>query len=388
MEVVLYRKTLMKKNTAIIFSVVLAVGLLAWFASRRSPADGPIKVGILLPLTGDGSSYGQKGRKAIEMALDDFNARDSAGAKKVVAVFEDSKSNAKDGVSAVQKLITVDKVPAVVGDALSSVTLPAAAVAEANQVVLLSPCSSAPALTQAGKYIYRIWPSDLAEGKAAAEYAVSRGFKKAALLHLNNDYGNDIAEIFAKQFASDSRKIILKSAYADTTTDWRTMVTPLASSGADVVYIAGYYKDTAAILRTATELGIKVQFIGTTAIEDAGLFKLAGGAAEGIVYPLATGFDAASPDPASKAFVASFQKRFGDEPGWMESHAYDAFMLICNAIKSSKGKVSGTVVREHLDHLGTYHGVTGDIKFDENGDVIRGVVLKTVKDGKFVPLTK
>lgn len=388
MEVVLFRKEHMKKSIPIIVFVILAVGLLAWFASTRSTADGSVKVGVLLPLTGDGSSYGQKGRKAIEMAVDEFNARESSGGKNVVAVFEDSKSNAKDGVSAVQKLITVDKVPAVIGDALSSVTLPAAAVAEANQVVLLSPCSSAPALTQAGKYIYRIWPSDLAEGKAAAEFAVSRSFKKAAILHLNNDYGNGIADIFTKHFTVDARNIVLKSAYADTMTDWRTIVTPLASAGADVVYIAGYYKDTAAILRTATELGIKAQFIGTTAIEDAGLFKLAGDAAEGIVYPLATGFDAASPDPVSKAFVASFQKRFGDEPGWMESHAYDSFMVICDALKSSKGKVSGTAIRDHLDHLGIYRGVTGDIKFDENGDVIREVVLKTVKDGKFVRMTQ
>lgn len=381
------------KTKYIVIALLLITGLVAALLllnSRRGKgaSGSEIPVGILLPLTGDSSSYGQKGRKAIELAIDDFNAQEIASGKKVSAVFEDSKGNAKDGVSAVQKLVAVNKVPAIVGDALSSVTLPAAAVAETNQVVLISPCSSAPALTQAGKFIYRIWPSDLAEGKAAAEFAVSSGFKKAALLHLNNDYGNGIADIFDKRFTSDARKVILKSAYADSTTDWRAIVTPLASSGADVVYIAGYYKDTAAILKTATELGIKTQFIGATAIEDENLIKLAGSAAEGIVYPLATGFNATSSDPISKAFVAGFQKRFGYEPGWMEAHAYDSFMLICDAIKSSKGKVSGTDIRDHLDNLGAYHGVTGDIKFDENGDVIRGVVLKTVTDGKFVPLTK
>lgn len=376
----------MKRNLPIILLVLLVGGVLAWLVSRRSTTDTLARVGVLLPLTGDASSYGQKGRKAIEMAVDDFNAREGASGKKIAAVFEDSKGNAKDGVSAAQKLITVDKVPAIVGDALSSVTLPVAAIAESKQVVLLSPCSSAPALTQAGKFIYRIWPSDLAEGKAAAEFAVSRGFKQVAILHLNNDYGNGIADIFTKLFATEDRKVVMRSAYADTTTDWRAIVTPLASKGADVVYLAGYYKDTAALLRTAAELGIKTQFIGTTAIEDDNLIKLAGAAAEGIVYPLATGFDAASSDPTSKAFAASFQKRFGSEPGWMEAHAYDSFMLICDAIKSSSGNVTGEAIRNHLDHLGTYHGVTGDIKFDENGDVIRGVVLKTVKDGRFIRL--
>lgn len=203
---------------------VLAVLLTASHFLKREDAAVTQHIGVLLPLTGDASSYGQKGRKAIEMAVDDFNATEGATGKKVTAIFEDSKGNAKDGVSAAQKLISVDKVPAIVGDALSAVTLPVAAVAEANQIVLISPCSSAPALTQAGKFIYRIWPSDLAEGNAAAGFAVSKGFKKAAILHLNNDYGNGIADIFMKRFASDDRKVVLKSAYADTTTDWRTIV--------------------------------------------------------------------------------------------------------------------------------------------------------------------
>lgn len=379
------------KRFFLLVAIFVGVTIAAVVFSRyrnRTASESVVRIGVIFPLTGDASSYGQKGRKAIEMAIDDFNERETATGKKVGAIFEDSKGNAKDGVSAAQKLISVENVPAIVGDALSAVTLPVAAVAEANQVVLVSPCSSAPELTQAGKFIYRIWPSDLAEGKAAAEFAVSRGFTKAGILHLNNDYGNGIAAIFANQFKSDARKVVFESAYADTTSDWRSIVTPLASSGADVIYIAGYYKDTAAILRTGTELGIKVQFIGATAIEDANLIKLAGTAAEGIVYPLATGFDASSSDLVSKAFVTSFQKRFGDVPGWMESHAYDSFMLICDAIKSSKGKVSGNAIRDHLDHLGTYRGVTGDIKFDGNGDVIREVVLKTVRDGKFVPLAK
>lgn len=375
---------------------IIAIALMAlfvggiWFwRSRNFVAESNVqRIGVLFPLTGDASSYGQKGKKAIEIAVDDFNSRSGATGRKVAAVFEDSKGNAKDGVSAAQKLITVNKVPAIVGDALSAVTLPVAAVCESKQVVLMSPCSSAPVITQAGKFIYRIWPSDLAEGKAAAEYAISHGFKKAGIFHLNNDYGNGIADIFAKNFVSGERSVVLKSAYSDNTTDWRAIVTPLTTKDADVVYVAGYYKDTAALLRTAAELGIKSQFIGATAIEDENLIKLAGAAAEDIVYPLATGFDSSSSDSTSENFATEFQKRFGDEPGWMEAHAYDSFMLICDAIKSSTGSVTGEAIRNHLDHLGTYHGVTGDIKFDENGDVIRGVVYKTVKDGRFIRLAE
>lgn len=380
----------MKRNVLIgVVALVLNVfALLVLTSCDGGRSESPIAVGVLFPLTGDASAYGQKGRKAVEMAIDDFNAKQAAGGVRVTAIFEDSKGNAKDGVSAAQKLMTVNHVPAIVGDALSAVTLPVASVTEANHAVLISPCSSAPALTQAGPFTYRIWPSDLAEGKAAAEFAISKGFKNAALLHLNNDYGNGIADIFEKRFVGEGRKVVLKSAYQDTATDWRAILTPLISAGADVVYVAGYYKDTAAVLRTAAELGVKAQFIGATAIEDENLIKLAGAAAEGIVYPLATGFDVGSDDPTMKAFASDFKKRFGSDPGWMEAHAYDAFMLICVAAKSGGGKVSGAQIRDYLDHMGTYHGVTGDIKFDENGDVLRGVVYKTVKGGRFLRLSE
>lgn len=379
----------MQRTQSIIISagVIIVSGFLVWyFLIKGSATTAPLHVGVLMPLTGDASSYGQKGRKAIEMAVDDCNAKEGTTGKKVTAIFEDSKGSPKDGVSAAQKLISVDKVPAIVGDALSSVTLPVAAVAEPNKVVLISPDSSAPALTLAGKYIYRIWPSDLVEGEAAAKFAVSHGFGKVAIFHLNNDYGNAIADIFAKNFSGDERKVVMSSSYQDTTTDWRAIVAPLASTGADAVYIAGYYKDTAAILRTATELGIKAQFIGTTAIEDENFIKLAGKASEGIVYPLASGFNAASTENSdSKIFVEAFKKRFGYTPGWMEAYSYDAFMLVCKAITSNKEEATGTQIKDYFDGMGIYHGVTGDIKFDENGDVIRGVTIKTVEDGHFVP---
>ena len=383
----------MKKNLKYLLLIFVLTGIaLAVISFGHKKNNGneseAVSIGIVFPLTGDASSYGQKGRKAIEMAVNSFNTLHARGGSRIAAVFEDSKGSAKDGVSAAQKLISVNQVPAIVGDALSSVTLPVSGVTEKNKVVLMAPCSSAPALTGVGPYTFRIWPSDLAEGKAAAEYAIGGGFKRAAMLHLNNDYGNGIAGIFEKHFVDNGHQVVFKSAYQDTTSDWRTVVTPLVSAGADVIYIAGYYKDTAAILRTAAELGIKAQFIGATAIEDENLIKLAGGAAEGIVYPLATGYDAVSTDPTTKTFVTEFKKRYAYEPGWMEAHAYDAFMLVCEGARSGKGPVTGDQIRNFLDHMGTYHGVTGDIKFDKNGDVIRAIVFKTVKNGKFVRWSK
>ena len=92
-----------------------------------------------------------------------------------------------------------------------------------------------------------------------------------------------------------------------------------------------------------------------------------------------------SSDPNTKQFVNAFEKKFGYEPGWVESHCYDAFMLIANAMKIT-GKTDGESIRQYLDSMGIYNGVTGQIKFDANGDVTKPVIFKTVKGGKFVVL--
>jgi len=343
------------------------------------------KIGILFPMTGDAGEYGVKGRKAIELALNEVNNAGGVNGKVVEVVFEDSKADPSVGVTAIQKMISIDNVSAVVGDIVSSVSIPAATVAEKNKVVMIAPTSSAPALTHAGKFIYRVWPSDLLEGSAAGRFAKDKGFKKAVVIHLNNDYGNQIADIFKKSFESENQKVLINDAYDAKRASYRGMLTKLKTLNPDVIYIAGYYEDTAQILLEAKELGVNAQFIGATAIEDNKFLELAGNSAEGIVYPLASGFDAKSNDQNTIKFVTAFEKKYGYEPGWVESHCYDAFMLIANAMKKT-GKTDGESIRQYLDIMGIYNGVTGQIKFDANGDVTKPVIFKTVKGGKFVVL--
>ena len=346
--------------------------------------ENNLRIGVIFPLTGDAASYGDKGRKAIELSVDEINSSVSTGMK-VSAIFEDSRAEPKMGVAAIKKLIDVNKVSAVVGDIVSAVTLPAAPIAESNKVLLMAPTSSAPALTNAGDYIYRIWPSDLVEGTAIATFAIDHGYRSAAILHLNNDYGQAIADIFKKTFEGKGGKVLLNEGYLANATDFRTVLAKIKNAKPDVIYVAGYYADTSVILKQAKELAIKAQFLGTTAIEDDKFLELAGTAAEGIIYPLATGFDPASNSPVVQAFVKAFETKYGYKPGWVEAHCYDAFKLVYTAASQVKGPINGTQIKDKIDQMGEYKGVTGIIKFDKNGDVIKPVVFKIVKNGKFQP---
>lgn len=360
--------------------VVIAIGIAI---QEKSSREKTIQIGVLFPLTGDAASYGEKGQKAIELAITEISSAGGIQGKQVKAIFEDSRAEPKTGVVAIQKLISVDHVPAVIGDIVSAVTLPAASIAEKNKVILLSPTSSAPAITEAGDYIYRIWPSDFAEGSAIAEYAYQKGYRSVAILHLNNDYGVAISNVFIKTFEKTDSKIVLNEGYLENNTDFRTVLSKVNNAKPDAVYIAGYYADTSRIVKQGRELGIQLQFFGTTAIEDSKFLELAGNAAEGIIYPLATGFDANLQNTITKNFVDSFKKRFNYEPGWVEAQSYDAMMLICKAISNIQLPVTGTKIKDYFDLMGEYHGCTGKIVFDENGDVIKPVSFKVIKSGEF-----
>ena len=367
------------------FIRVFAIFVLQLCLTNCNRANDVVRIGVLFPLTGDASGYGEKGKKAIELAVDDVNSSGGIHGRKVVAIFEDSRADSRIGVTAAQRLISINKVPAIVGDIVSSVTLPIAPICEKNEVVLIAPTSSAPAITDAGEYIYRVWPSDLAEGSAAGEFARKKGFKRVAIMHLNNDYGNAIAEVFEKSYTGGDASVVVSISYTPDDTSFQSSLSRIRSLNADAIYLAGYYADIARILKQAKELGINAQFIGVTALEDSEFLKIAGDAAEGVVYPLATGFDPVNGAEESKIFAQNFSKRFNYEPGWVESHCYDAFMLIAHGLKSSKA-MTGSDVKSFLDNMGVYKGVTGDVVFDANGDVVKPVRFKIVKGCKFEEL--
>jgi len=139
-------------------------------------------------------------------------------------------------------------------------------------------------------------------------------------------------------------------------------------------------------LRQAKELGIKVQFFGPTAIESPELITLAGSTAERVIYPTIVDFDSTNPTPSQSSFIQKFRAAYNTDPDWASSHTHDAVIVIAEVMKA--GATSGEEIRRAIDQKRRFEGVTGQIIFDANGDVTeKPVMMKTVRDGKFVRLT-
>lgn len=327
-----------------------------------------VKVGVMVPLTGDAAVYGESVKKAVELAKKQLQANN------VEFVYEDSRCDGTQSVSAINKLISVDNVVAVIGELCSDATLPAAPIAEQNKVVMVSPASTAPTLTQAGQYIFRTVPSDLSQGAFGAKLVSSKGYKKLAVLYVNNDYGVGFNDVLKKEFPKLGGQVVASEAADKQAVDVKTQLTKIKAANPDALYIISNSPDTAsAALKQAKELGLKVALFGSEGLKNDDIIKAAQGGADGLIVT--------SVSAGSAGFAQAHNSVYTENPGPFAAQAFDAFQAIYTAIKA--GAKTGEEIKNQLNGV-NFEGVSGMIDFDENGDVSGNYTVYVVKDAKFV----
>jgi len=363
----------------------LALAGLVWLgACERKENDGQkeIAIGAVMPLTGDAAKYGESAKNAIELALSELNTAGGIDGATVRVIYEDSEAVPQKGVSAFQKLVTLDHVPAVIGGIASSVTLAMAPIANRSEVVILSPTSSNPQITDAGDYVFRNCASDVFEGQVMAEAAHAKlGISTAAILRINNDYGVGIANVFRERFTAAGGKILAEEVFQQGDTNLRAQVTKLGALDPkpDAIYLVGH-KELGQALKQCAELGVKAKFLSTVMFEDPEILQVAGAAAEGVIYS-ARAYDPESKDPAIQAFVKSYRARYESTPDIFAALAYDSMRILALAMKT--GGTSAAGIKDALYKIKDFPGACGSTSFDDNGDVIQPAFLKTVRDGRF-----
>ncbi len=363
----------------VVVIVALAIVLIVT-QIKKEPKE--IKIGAILPLTGGAGKYGEDAKLGIELAIEKKNVEGGINRKLIRVIFEDDQSNPQQIVAAFRKLITVHKVPVVIGGMTSSSALAVAPVAEQNKVVLFSPSASSPELTKAGDFIFRNELSDAYGGVAQAELTWSKlRIKKVAILYINNDYGVGVKDAFLQTFQNLGGEVVSVESFDPDAQDFRTQLTRIKQKFPEAIFIVAY-KETILILRQIKELGIKSQILSTPVFEDKEIIEKAKDAAEGVIYVYYGGFDPQSADKHIKSFVEDFRMKYNRDPGYYSALAYDAANIILLAIE--KGGTKSEDIKKALYQIKDFHGVTGKTTFDSNGDVTKPVFLKMVKNGQFV----
>lgn len=367
----------MRSRISLWLSVLLTAIALTGCVSKDT-SDSPIPLGAVLPLTGSAAQWGVPARDAALLAVEEVNSKGGIRGKKLQLVVEDDQCQPASGVSAFQKILATSHPVVVLGAVCSGVTLAIAPIAERGKVVLISPASTTPLLTNAGDYIFRDIPSDAFRGKVFAEYVFSSGHKNISILYINNDGGLGGQQAFSENFQKLGGTIVSVDAYPADTQDFRAQLTKIKRQHSDGVLIVSYPADTPLLLRQAYELGVhKRLFFQTEALDDPAVLAKAGNSAEGATYILP-----AKPDgPASQEFIQKYKARFNRAPELFAAEAYDAAMLIKKCLSDATTPPSSEALKSALYKTQNYAGASGTISFDSNGDVAKPMVIKRIING-------
>lgn len=344
-----------------------------------SSTKAPIRIGAIFPLTGDAAQWGIPPRNGAVLAVEEINEAGGINGRKFELVVEDTACDPRQGVSAYNKVVATASPAVVIGAVCSGVTLAVAPISEQKQIVLISPASTNPGITDAGDFVFRVVPSDALRGKVFADYVYSEaGVRGIDILYINNESGIGNRDSFKKQFTLLGGKVVLEEAYAQNATDLRTQLTKIKNSVAEAVMVVSFPNDTILVMKQAQELEIgKPLFFQTEAVEDPNVLREAGQAAEGAVYIL----PAEAEGEAAEEFAVLYDSEYGEKPELFAAEAYDIVHLIADAIRTNpEGTITGSIIRDYLYSVSGFNGASGVLTFDEHGDVLKPMAIKRITD--------
>ncbi len=377
-------KRINHKSSAVLAVIsILVASLMIFSFGCAKKEEKEIKIGVILPLTGSLSKYGEWSQTAIEIARDEINSQGGIKNRKIQLLIEDSRSDPKEAVAAFTKLVNVNKVPIIIGFIGSSEALACAPIANQTKTVLFSTVAASPDLTNAGDYVFRERVSGTMEVKEIAKFAYDKlNLRNMAVLAINTDYGISYKNIFVETFENLSGKIHLTENFDQGETDFRTHLTKLKRiKKLDGVYLPTHITEGANILKQAKEIGLRTQFLASNAIEGPELFQIAGDAAEGLIIT-APWYDPNSPESNIRKFDEEFYKRRGMHSEMFGAHAYDTLKITALVIQTN-GYFAESI-KNGLYNVKNYIGVSGITTFDNNGDVIKPIAIKKAEKGKFI----
>ncbi len=368
-------------SSRIHFGLVAAVAaLLVLTVGAGVFAQQQVVIGTLGPLTGDYASYGTSVANGVELAVNEANA---SGRYNYVFRLqkEDTRGDAVEAVNAINKLIELDRVSAIVGAVLSGEVMTAGPIAQDEGVPFITPSGTAPAISEIGDYEFRNVITDDVQSAQMIDYVVNvLGLRRIAVLYSNNDYGVALRQGVEAGVRAAGAQLVAVESYLDGDSDFTAQLTNIAAQNPDGLYIAGYYTEAAQIARQAQRIGLSVRFMGADGFDSPELVALGGDAVEGALFT--SGFDSETDDPVAKAFIDKYEAAYGSKPDMFAANAYDSARIIIEVI--NQVGANRRAIRDGIAATQNFPGVTGVTSFLENGDANKPLLIFEVQNGRFV----
>jgi len=364
----------------------LAAALVLALAPAYGQAKDPVAVGVIQPLTGWASLDGNNVVSGMTIALDKINAAGGVlGGRPLKLIAEDGKADPVESVNAAQKLINRDRVPAILGCWASSATLAVMPIVQRARVPMLVAISTAPMITEKNnKWVFRFTSNNDIDGELMAKYLVPKlGFKKAAYLAVNNDWGRSMAKATGEIMKKTGGELIMVEYCAGSEANFTPMLTRIKNSPADSIFITTSLTGIALIMKQYRELGMQKPVFITSGMSAEKLVALAGPKVMEGVYFFARYVPTSPPKGAeamNQAMIAAYKKMHPkDVTDTGVASGYDAVNIMAQAINRA-GKVDAVAIRDALTKT-DYQGLLGHVKFDAKGHSQPRCAITQVKNG-------
>ncbi|MBD1863320.1 MULTISPECIES: ABC transporter substrate-binding protein [Trichocoleus] len=393
-----------------------AIALLLTLSSCQSPTQSSngLKLGTLLPITGDLAQYGSPMQDSARLLVKTVNNCGGVLGQPVELISEDDQTEPAAGASAMTKLAEVDRVAGVVGGASSAVSSAAVDIAVRNQVTQISPASTSPVFTERAKngdfqgFWFRTAPPDTFQGQALAKLAKDQGFQTVAILTINNDYGNGLVTSFIPAFEALGGKVVSgqPTRYPPDAATFESEVGAAFSSNPDAVLLIAYPETGSLILKSAYQQGLlnkKTKVLATDGLKDAAIANLVGKNQAGkFIANGLIGTAASAGGPAIVAFRQLYNAEYKRQPSVYDPNTWDATALMVLAAESAKA-ATGSALKDKIREVASapgqevtdicqalelvrqgkdvnYQGASGTLELDAQGDVVGSYDIWTIQE--------
>ena len=369
----------MKLLTALLFFA----GLLLQGCSEQSADERELRVGLIVPMSGRLPEVGLATVEAAKLAVREVNDRGGLLINdewyRVNLLIEDNEDSPEQSVSAALRLINQQNVSAIIGPQSSRNAIPAARYAEYAKIPLISPWSTNPETTRHKEWVYRVAYVDTFQGQLMARFAFEElGLRKAAVLYdVSSAYNRHLAEVFREAFKDLGGGIVAFELYTRDAPDVTEQLRRIKAARPEALFLPNYYNEVPEQARQAREVGIQAQLLGSDTWTQIPPAERA--AVEGAFF--STHYAVDREDGQVLNFRARYRQAYNKEPNDVAALTYDAFGMLFEAAQHHGG-VDPLGLRDALNALDTYDGITGKIEFRGSGDPVKSAVLIEVRNGE------
>jgi branched-chain amino acid transport system substrate-binding protein len=367
----------------ILLKKILIIQLIGLCFAQTSLRADVIKIGEVGSMTGSEATFGISTHEGIELAISKQNSSGGVKGKKLELIALDNQGKPEEAAIATRKLITQDKVVALLGEVSSSRSLAMAPIAQKYKIPMISPSSTNPKVTAIGDYIFRVCFTDPFQGSVMAKFALEtlRLRKLAILRDVKSDYSMGVSDFFREYFLKRGGEIVVEQTYSAGDVDFNSQLTSIRAKKPDSIFIPGFYTEVGLIVKQARKLGIKSPILGADGWDSEKLYEIGGKSLNKSYF--SNHYRKDDQSPAVQKFVNDYKAVYKKAPDGAAALGYDAALVLIAAMKNAE-TVSPKEIRDGIANTKDFPAVTGKITIDENRNASKPAVILEIKDGKFL----